>query len=284
MNKRKRQPLGYIELETGVKEIMHLNDFFLSYLFHLKENWEVLRSIHNILVSACKELHQEKATDLQPITNTIEVESQYEYILDKVRNKRQDAMISEHDSNLTFIEFQNRAYSSPAIDIRGVEYLALGIGRTRSEQLANQVWILAEHHQGLLGDSSFEMYALASKLTGRAYPNKSNIFYISLEKLCELDNQVGELSRLLMGINPEPTDSVVREIAESFNRTFKIVQEDKEARYKMSSYDFIKDEGKFEERISIAMELLSLGLPLEQIVTATKLSFEKISELVQSKS
>ena len=291
VNTNERRPLGYIELESGSKKIMPMNDFFLGYAFSKPENWETLRDIYNIFVNACKEMYRSKADSLQTITDEIEVETQYEYILDRTRTKRQDALITEKSKNLTMVEFHNKANSTPAIEIRGVQYFALGIGRTREEQLANQVWILAEHHAGLLGEHNpFENYALTSTLTGTAYPNASSIFYISLEKLALHDNPTGQLARFLLGIDFSPSDASVQKIVASFNHTFERVQKDKEARIKMSMLDYWKEEGRVEGReegreegvVEVAINMISSGMSLEQIAQVTKLSIDKIKGLVST--
>lgn len=46
----KPKPLGYIDLQGTNIPITPLNNFFLNYLFHKKENWETLRNIVNIFL------------------------------------------------------------------------------------------------------------------------------------------------------------------------------------------------------------------------------------------
>ena len=43
-------PLGYIELENGLKEIYAMNDLFLNFTFEKEENWEEFRLMVNILL------------------------------------------------------------------------------------------------------------------------------------------------------------------------------------------------------------------------------------------
>lgn len=291
MNYNKRKPLGYIKLESGLRAIMPMNDFFLSYLFNQKENWETLRKIYNIFVLACKDSFQGKADSLELIIDQIKVESQYEYLLDTTRNKKQDAVIIEGNKNLTFIEFQNRSRSAPSIEIRGIEYLALSISKTKNQQIANQVWILGQHHKRLLEESAFEYYTITSKLTGKAYPNKSSMFYISLEKLILLDTQAGQLSRFLLGIDLEPTDECVKKIATNFAKTFKIVQEDKEVRDKMTFLEYYKaegiaegieqgiEQGSIKKAIQMARKLLLKNFSFEEIAELTELDVDTIREL-----
>ena len=303
MDKKERKPLGVIELANGIKQVMPMNDFFLSYTFSKKENWETLRSIHNILIEFCKILHKEKAEDLSLITDEIIVESQYEYFLDENRNKRQDTLLREADKNLTFIEFQNKAYAKPLITIRGIEYLAFGINAAGSEKLANQIWILGEHHRELLGEEIFENYQLIGQFSKRTFPNKSSIMYISLEKLAKTDSTAGELARFLLGIELEPKSEDVKKIAKRFNQTFDSLQDDKEAKHKMSNVEYIRGQGIEEgiekgieqgieqgiergiERgieqsmIVVARKLLRDGEPIEKIIRLTELTRERIEEL-----
>ena len=295
MGYKDRKSLGYIELDSGKKEIMPMNDFFLSYLFNKKENWEMLRKIHNILVQSCKDTHKDKVSNLELITDDIDVESQYEYILDEKHSKVQDVLIKEEDKNLTYIEFQNRSRTEPPLKRRGVEYFSLGIGRTRGEQLANQMWILGEHSEELLGEEVYENYTLLGQLTGRQYPNKSSILYVSLVKLSKEDSRGGELARFLLGIDLFPKDEDIINISKGFNRGFDVLREDKEARNKMSNLEYIRSEARYEALeegreegreegiIKTIQDFLAVGISIEKVAEATKLSIDRIRELVPEK-
>ena len=49
---KERFPLGFIELDSGLKPVYALYDFFLNFTFEKKENWEDLRLMVNILLDA----------------------------------------------------------------------------------------------------------------------------------------------------------------------------------------------------------------------------------------
>lgn len=147
--------------------------------------------------------------------------------------------------------------------------MALGIGRTENEQLANQVWILGEHSEKLLDEATFENYILMGQFTGKKYPNKSGILYISLEKLSAIDSSAGELSRFLLGIDLDPRSEEVKNVASEIRKAFKIMQHDKEARNKMSNLDWVRqdamEEGDMNRAISVAKKMLFKNKPSHEL-------------------
>jgi len=114
MQKDKRTPLGYIELDSGLMPVYIMNDLFLNHFFENEENWEILRSIVNIFVDAYTEIVQ--YTTAKPVAGAVAVETQYKYLMKlQSETKTQDLKITE-ETAITFIEFQNSAYTTPPIE------------------------------------------------------------------------------------------------------------------------------------------------------------------------
>jgi predicted transposase/invertase (TIGR01784 family) len=302
MTKKKRVPLGYIELETGNKEITATNDIFLTYMFRNSENWEILRLILNIFINEFIKLHKEKDPVPSPITGTIEVTTQYEYFLDtekttRVQDIRLDYVESIFDtekyikfqkdsSDTIFIEFQNKTNTIPAIKTRAIEYFGLGIGHNKGK-LANQIWLLSEDIKELLHNQSFTNYILRDNVTDEIYPNNSSMMFVSLKKLSKENNIAGELARFLLGEEIDPTYDEVKTIIKSFNNSFKTFKEDKGVKTVMTVKERFKNEGfvdgieqGIEQGIfAVAKNAISLGLSLEQISKLTGLNYEILLQL-----
>ena len=279
--KNKRKPLGYIELESGVKEINVMNDIFLNYMFKNKETWEMLKSIVNIFLGEYVTVHHTKEPLPNFIEGEIEVTTQHEFFLDPDKKTRvQDIKLSHKE--ITFIEFQNRANTIPPINERAIEYFGLGIGHSDGK-IANQIWLLAEDAKDLLYDEKFTNYMLIDNITGNLYPNNSSIMFVSLQKLSKEKTVAGELSRFLLGEELEPVKEEVRNISKEFGKLFHIFKEDKEIKAMMTVKERFKNEGREEGReegiLSVAKNLISLGLSLQQISMATGLSVEVIETL-----
>ena len=120
-------PLGYVDLNNGSKAIYPMNDIFLNYTFENASNWETLRLLINIFVDLYIQLNPE--TSIKPITGKIEVRTQFQHLLNLNKNitRNQDIKIDEDKENMTYVEFQNKAKTKPPIEIRSVDYFALGL-------------------------------------------------------------------------------------------------------------------------------------------------------------
>ena len=91
-------------------------------------------------------------------------------------------------------------------------------------------------------------------------------------------------SRFLLGIDLTPKDKDVVEIAKGFNKTFETMREDKKARSKMSSAEYLRrearEEGREEGILETALAMLKEGLPLEQVSKITRLTVSKLEKLM----
>ena len=247
-NPQKPIPLGYVDLPNGPKAIYPMNDIFLSYNFDHEEQWEILRLLINILVTAYLQVCT--TSKLKPITGKIKVQTQFKYFLntDWRTIREQDIKLSENETKETYIEFQNRANVDPPIEIRSVEYFGLGIVHGNGK-LTNQIWLLAENVESVLQDNTFERYILASENTGNEHPISSGIFYINLPKLAQEKSPAGELAKFLLGKIANPKNNDVKKIAKAFSKGFGIFKKDKEAVKVLSFRDRYLNEGRYEGRI-----------------------------------
>jgi len=273
MSEKKMTPLGYIELPTGPKAIYVLNDIFLNYTFEAPENWEALRLIVNIIIEAYKQVVT--STQLKPVTGTIEVKTQFKHFLDDGKTTRdQDLKMIEDKSNLTFIECQNKATTTPPIPIRAVEYFGLGIGHSKGKP-ANQIWLLAEDVDAVLQGKTFAHYILKDEATGHTHPGTSGILYVSLEKLSHENTPAGELAAVLLGKEKSTTDKNVGRVIQALSASFENFKDDKEVAFVYSLKERWTDEVRIEateegiakgkaEGINILAELLRSGLSLDE--------------------
>ena len=118
-------PLGYIELPSGAKPIYPMNDIFLNYAFQLKEHWESLRLMVNLVIDAHTQYNPD--TKLELIAGIREVITQFQYLLNAQNTTRdQDIKIIDIRDGFVYIEFQNRGRPGVPIEIRSVQYFGWG--------------------------------------------------------------------------------------------------------------------------------------------------------------
>ena len=270
-------PLGHLQLPSGPKAIFALNDIFLNYTFQAQENWETLRLIVNLIIEAYSQATAD--TLLKPVTGTIEVKTQFKHLLDDGKTTRdQDLKMIEGKGNLTFIECQNKATTTPPIPIRAVEYFGLGIGHSKGKT-ANQIWLLAEDVDVVLQGKAFAHYILKDEATGHTHPGTSGILYVSLERLSHENTPAGELAAVLLGKAKSTTDKDVDRVIQALNASFDNFKDDKEVAFVYSLKERWTNEGRIEgiedgiaqgkaegkaEGINILAELLKNGLSLDE--------------------
>ena len=291
-SKSKGQPLGYIHLETGIKPIMAMNDIFLNYHFDKKEHWEDLRSIINIFIADY--IAKNLDTVATPVVGEIEVETQYKYFLnpDKI-TRNQDFKVTGED--ITFIEFQNKAHTTPPIKIRATQYFGLGIGHSEGK-LSNQIWLLAEDVQEILHGQMYANYIFTDEASKAIFPQTSGMMFVSLQKVAlqETNTTASELAAFLLGIldNHEAIENdEVKHIAKMFKTTFGVFREDKEAKSMMTMAErwqrdakfegFLEGEakGKTEALIEAAFKIIKSGTPFQEAVQILGLSNDQTKHL-----
>lgn len=262
-----KTPLGYIQLDNGEKAIFPLNDFFLSFTFNDKKNWEALRYIVNTMIEAYQK--NTPNTLLEQVIGDIVVETQYKYLLD-VQNTTRNQDFKIIEEKLTYVEFQNRANVDPPIPIRAVEYLGLGMGHSKGK-IANQIWLLAENVESVLFGNTFGEYAMTNVKNSKVHPNSSGLLYISLPRLSKEKSPAGELALFLLGkvsdINKDISDKAVKNIAKQFQTSFDAFRSDKEVtqamlvkeRFLREGRDEGREEGRVEGREGLMTELLELA-------------------------
>jgi len=117
--KEKKVPLGFVELSNGAKKIYPMNDIFLNYKFQMKENWEILRMMVNILTAAFNRRYPTKAMRLIEVLQ--EVRTQFKHLTDVGNTTRdRDIKIAEKKPISTYVEFQNRAITRIPVPVRAV--------------------------------------------------------------------------------------------------------------------------------------------------------------------
>ena len=283
-------PLGYIELENGMKPIYAMNDIFLNYVFENEENWEALRQLLNILLDAYRQIKPD--TSLSLVEGDIKVETQYKYLLNAENTTRAQDIKMTAIEDITYIEFQNNAKTTPPIEIRAVEYFGLGIGHSKGKT-ANQVWLLADDLDIVLHGELFARYILQNEMTGKLHPGNSGIIYISLPKLSQLESPAGELAAFLLGKVNDIKDEAVQKVTQAFNSGFDMFKTDKEVLKVMSArdrgwhdgwHDGVEEgEARGEAKGTISaveefVKLLSQGLTPEEISEKIKSRYLETAE------
>ena len=164
-----KTPLGYIELENGLKEVHALNDLFLNFTFEKEEHWEEFRLMVNILLD--EYIKENPTTIATLIEGKIYLETQYKfYINTQNKTRNQDFKLDEIErSRLKYVELQNKATTEPPIPERAMEYFVLGVGQGKGK-IANQIWILASDAESVLQEETFMNYILKDETTNKVYP------------------------------------------------------------------------------------------------------------------
>jgi len=86
-------------------------------------------------------------------------------------------------------------------------------------------------------------YILKDEATNKAFPNSSNIMFISLTKLSQQKNLAGELALFLLGKLATPQSDEVKRIAKTFNTSFELFKDDKEVKNAMTIAEKHRNEG-----------------------------------------
>jgi len=274
-----KSPLGYIELNNGLKAIFAMNDIFLNYTFEDAAYWETLRSMVNLFLDAYRQKNSD--TILKPIEGNIVVKTQYQHLLNiENTTKDQDIKITEDEENTTYIEFQNRAKTQPPIETRAIEYFGLGIGHGKGK-IANQIWLLAEDLDSVLHGEQHTFYILKDEVADYIHPTSSGIMYVSLSKLSQMKSPVGELASFLLGKTIAPENEDVRTIVASFNSSFDAFKADKEVVKMLSVAERYRNDGWYDG----VAEGKSIGIIEGKIIGITEgvsCGANKVVELIKS--
>jgi len=256
-NKVNKTPLGHVQLKNGAKAIYPMNDIFAMYMFQHPEHWEDLKQIVNLVIMAY--IGVKPNTKLQLVEGDVTVLTQFQHMLDTngKTTRDQDLKLLEFIGSATYVELQNRALTVVPIEIRSVEYYALGIGHSKGK-LANQIWLLAEDVDSLLHGNIFARYILVDEVTSSEHPVTSGIMYVSLTKLSQQQGPAGELAAFLLGKNMNPTDKAVKKITDAFNTRFKTFKDDKEVAMALSIADRYMFDGRAEGRAELMERLEEL--------------------------
>ena len=289
------KPLGYIQLETGLKAVTAMNDIFLNYQFEKKENWENLRSIINIFLGSYMEKFP--GTVARLITGDIEVETQFKILLDpSAKQKSQDIKVSGQD--VVYVEFQSKTHSDPPIEIRSQEYLGLGIGHGRGRK-ANQIWLLGEDAERIFHGSRYSAYVLKDEATNINFPGTSYMMFVCLPRVAGEESPAGELASFLLGradTAEEITDPEARRVAEGFLTSFRVFCEDKEARHVMTVEERFTRKGIAEgiaegeargieaKAIETAFEMFKDGFDYERIAKYVKMPVTWVEETLRERT
>lgn len=129
-------PLGYVETPNGKKAIFPMHDIFLGYTFQNPENWEILRTMINIIIE--EYCAANPSTTASPITGNITVKTQYRHFLSPQSTPlSQDAHIEVDKQDSYYIEFQRDPLPKLPISIRSTGYFGLGISKAKGELAAH---------------------------------------------------------------------------------------------------------------------------------------------------
>ena len=227
MKKKKRIPLGHVDVPSGKVAVFPTNHVFLTYTFDRREYWEALRLIVNVFVAEYR--RQAPASRLRMVSGKITVETEYKHLFsdDIRRAKEQDIRMADGDEDVTFVEFHNAVSSPLAVGERSADYFAHGIIKCRGRK-ANQVWVLAETVDSLLKGASIKRYVLKDETGDDLHPVESGIMYVDLKKLARRNCPAGELASFLLGYRVGPKYGAVRKVARMIRKSFNKFRKEKE--------------------------------------------------------
>ena len=293
--------LGYVQTPKGSIAVRVMNDVFVNYMFEKKENWEILRSLLNILIEDMT--HRYTSTSVSPVSGELKVSTQYAY-LTKNTPMRQDVAIDA--DNLTYVEFQNFPHTNEPIRLRAVEYFTLSLStREKGETRAvKQIWLLSQGIRELTHDVPYVNYVWVDEVTQNKYPVSHSMMFVNLEELSkERGTKVGELAAFLLGDSMNPVDQEVATVAKAFKKTYTNFRrnkgamtvlsytEEREAIGRAEGIEIGKAEGEAKGKVKgkvegveetkreTALKMLGLGMDIDVIVAVTGLSNETIIEL-----
>ena len=249
MNEYKREPLGYVDLEEGIKRVEVMNDIFLNYTYNKRENWETLKLKTNIFYG--EYISRTEDTNISLIEGDIIVDTQYDYLLDEKNvTRRQDFKVTtlENKENketikqYNYIEFNSSAPKA----LRGIEYYGLGIGHSRGKP-AHQLWLVGENTDKIFENNEpFAEYVIKNKVTNKELDIKSTILFVNLKALSKENTKAGELARVLIGQTKNPEDKEVAEIFKTITSNFEEFKKDKEAKSRMTVAERYIEQGELE--------------------------------------
>jgi len=277
-----KAPLGYIQLEDGEKKpISPMNDMFLNYFFKDAHTWEALRQIVNIFIGAFQKYKPD--AKIEQIIGDIEVETQYQHLLGAKKSdvRYQDIKVSETSAKkkvVTYVEFQNWAYTTPPVPKRAIEYFGLGIGRSKGI-IANQIWLLAEDVNRVLLGKPFAHYLMTNDVVGNIHPYAPHTMYVSLPSLSLEKSQAGELATFLLGNTINITDKMVMGVVEQFRASFDIFKDDKEVAKAMTVQERFEQRGEDRGIIKSALLFLRKGMSLQEVAETLELTDDLVEHL-----
>ena len=221
-----RKPLGQVQTAYGPKDIYPMDDIFINYTFSNPENWETLRTIANIMINAYRA--ENHSTQLEPITGTIKVETQYKHFKNPAATPPSQDLRLEEIPSLShhYIELQSEPRPQIPISARSINYFGLGISKVKGDY-ANQLWLIAGDIPEIFNGQHFARYTLKDEKTNAQHPHKSGILYVNLKKLSQEDTTAGKLAAYLLGQQLEGSQDLAT-VTEQIHNSFIKFQQDKE--------------------------------------------------------
>ena len=131
--------------------------------------------------------------------------------------------------------------------------------------------LLAEDVQKLLPSGAFSNFVPKDEVSGETYPNASGIMFVSLKRLSQENTVAGELASFLLGKTNDIKSEEVKQIADTFGRSYEEFRNDKEVKKSMSVAEKLKLEGRVEGRVEGIRELAELirsGMSVDEALQA----------------
>ena len=171
---------------------------------------------------------------------------------------------------------QNKARTSPPLEIRATDYSALGISLNKG-QISNQIWILAEDVKKLLPGGAFSNYVPKDEVSGKTYPSASGIMFVSLTQLSKEETVAGELALFLLGKTSNVKSEEVKRISDTLIKSCEEFCNDKGVKKSMS----VREKWMSEARIEGLEEGMQQGLQ-QGMQQGTRRTIAMLTELVNS--
>ena len=274
MKEKSNKILGCIQLVSGRKPIIPLNDVFLNYTFMKETYWETLRKMINIFYKAYQKIHDSTSITLIDEVFSVTTEFPYYKDIDSTTPKRQDARIVSVNK-IDYIEFQNDVSPEIPIAVRSIDYFGFSLTRGKRRPVSS-IWLLSGTVAELLDGNTFSNYILTDEINHRPHPNVANILYVNLKQLAEEDSQAGQLAGVLIGELKTPKDPEVKQIFQSLKDSFNLFKDDTKVRDIMS----IREELEAKGAARAKAELLPLLKEKDEQIEELKASLAELKALV----
>jgi len=266
-------------------DIIPLSDIFAGYVFEKPENWSYLSWMVNLLLEEYQQQSKTKVT-LIP-TKDFRVSTHFKTLLadmtGKVRPREQDIKITGKKT-LHFIELQRKSNPKVAIGERALEYFTFQLKNQTSGAMI-QIWLFEGNNKKLMRGKTYTHYALIDVADSTPYPGvDAGIICIDLKQISKTDTEAGDVSKILLGVEPSNNSDKVKKFRDMLQEEFNKFKSMEEVVSVLSRLDEERLEGEIRGEIRgkvLALHQIVKMLP-QEIAYSLKISEDMVLDIISS--